>query len=93
MIKTRLHAIVYGYVQGVFFRANTQRKAIELGLSGWVRNRNDGSVEIIAEGEKEALGSLLSWCKKGPPGARVDRMEHSWEDFKGEFSSFSIRYR
>ncbi|MEM3555286.1 MAG: acylphosphatase [Candidatus Micrarchaeia archaeon] len=92
MAKARLHAEIYGIVQGVFFRSNTQRKAFSLGLTGWVRNRRDGSVEVLAEGEREALEELLSWCRKGPPGARVDRVEHFWEDYKGEFSSFSIRY-
>lgn len=93
MARARLSAVVHGYVQGVFFRANTQKRAIELGLTGWVKNRNDGSVELIAEGEKEALGALLIWCGKGPSGAKVDKVEHSWEDFKGEFTSFSIHYR
>jgi acylphosphatase len=58
-----------------------------------VKNRRDGSVEILAEGEREALEALLDWCRKGPPTARVDRIEHSWDDFKGEFSSFSVAYR
>ena len=93
MAKARLGTVVHGLVQGVFFRANAQKKAIELGLSGWVRNRDDGSVELVAEGEKEGLEALLSWCKTGPQGAKVERVEHCWENFKGEFSSFSIRYR
>jgi acylphosphatase len=92
MVKARLHIEVYGLVQGVFFRSNTQQKAFSLGVTGWVRNRKEGSVEILAEGEREALEALLSWCRKGPLGARVERVEHSWEEFKGEFSPFSIRY-
>jgi len=92
MAKARLHIEVYGIVQGVFFRSNTQKKAFSLGLTGWVRNRNDGSVEVLAEGEKQSLEELLAWCGKGPPGARVDKLKHCWEEYKGEFSSFSIRY-
>lgn len=92
MAKARLHVEVYGIVQGVFFRSTTEEKAFSLGLTGWVRNRRDGSVEILAEGEKPDLEALLAWCRRGPPTARVDRLEHSWEDFKGEFSSFSVAY-
>jgi len=92
MAKARLHIEVYGIVHGVFFRSTTEEKAFSLGLTGWVKNRRDGSVEILAEGEKEALESLLAWCRKGPPTARVDRLEHSWEDFKEEFNSFSVTY-
>ena len=92
MAKARLHIEVYGIVQGVFFRSTTQEKAFNSGLTGWVRNRRDGSVEIVAEGERDPLETLLGWCRKGPPGARVERVEHSWDDFKGEFSSFSVTY-
>ena len=92
MAKARLHVEVYGIVQGVFFRSSTEQKASSLNLTGWVRNRRDGSVEILAEGSKEDLEALLAWCRIGPPGARVDRTEHSWEDPKDEFSSFSVTY-
>ncbi len=92
MAKARLHIQVYGIVQGVFFRSSTEEKASNLGLTGWVKNRRDGSVEILAEGEKEALEALLTWCEKGSEGSKVDRVEHSWDEFKGEFSSFYITY-
>jgi len=92
MAKARLHVEVYGIVQGVFFRSSTEEKAFNLGIRGWVRNRRDGSVEILAEGERDSLEALLGWCRKGPPGARVERVEHSWDDFKGEFSSFFVTY-
>ncbi len=92
MAKARLHVQVYGVVQGVFFRSSAEEKASNLGLTGWVKNRRDGSVEILAEGEKEALEALLAWCEKGPEGSKVDRVEHSWEDFKNEFHSFYITY-
>jgi acylphosphatase len=91
-MKVRLHAFVFGLVQGVFFRANTRDKAIELGLAGWVRNVRDGSVEIVAEGEKETLEKLLDWCSHGPISASVSKLEHEWLDNKDEFQDFRIRY-
>jgi acylphosphatase len=92
MAKARLHIEVYGIVQGVFFRSSAEEKGSNLGVTGWVKNRRDGSVEILAEGEKEALEALLEWCRKGPPGSRVNKVDHSWEGFKGEFSSFYVTY-
>jgi len=91
-MDARLHISVFGDVQGVFFRANTQDKARELGLRGWVRNVRDGSVEIVAEGEKETLEKLLEWCSHGPVAATVSRLEHEWLENKNEFSDFKIRY-
>ncbi|NYZ78958.1 acylphosphatase [Candidatus Micrarchaeota archaeon] len=92
MAKARLHIEVYGIVQGVFFRSSTEEKASNLGLTGWVKNRRDGSVEILAEGEREQLEALLAWCGKGSEGSRIDKIEHSWGDFTGEFKSFYITY-
>ncbi|MCS5693037.1 acylphosphatase [Cyanobium sp. FGCU-6] len=63
--------IVRGVVQGVGYRASCRRQAIELGLSGWVRNRPDGSVEVEAEGEPQRLTELQLWCEKGPEAAQV----------------------
>jgi acylphosphatase len=88
----RLHLRITGLVQGVFFRAYTRDEARRLGLSGWVRNLADGSVEVIAEGEERALGELATWCLKGSPGSRVENVEPSWETATHEFSGFSIRY-
>ena len=88
----RLNIKVYGRVQGVFFRANTVSTAKGLGLTGWVRNRRDGSVEIVAEGNQEKLLELLEWCKNwGPPSANVEKIEHEWQDAENEFSNFSAR--
>lgn len=92
MAMARLHLRVKGDVQGVFFRANTKDKADELKVTGWVRNCRDGSVECVAEGEKEKLEELTEWCKKGPPGAKVNSVESGWEEFKGNFKAFSVRY-
>jgi acylphosphatase len=90
--KTRCHVLVSGRVQGVFFRQGTSEKAKALGLKGWVRNTEDGRVEAVFEGEREKIEKILEWMKVGPPLARVDGLEIKWEDFKGEFEDFEIRY-
>ena len=92
MEKTRCHVLVSGRVQGVFFRQNTLEKAKALDLKGWVRNTDDGKVEAVFEGEKEKIEKILEWMRKGPPFARVDGLEIKWEDYKGEFEDFKIRY-
>ncbi len=86
----RVHVIISGIVQGVFFRANTKSEADRLGVYGWVRNRMDGTVEITAEGEKEIIERFIQRCRKGPPGADVKNVELNKEEFKGEFKSFNI---
>lgn len=91
-MNARLHAKVSGEVQGVFFRAHTEGKAGELGLKGWVMNTGDGRVEVEAEGEMDRLRDLLMWLRKGPPSARVDKVEFEWLEPTGEFSWFRIRY-
>ena len=81
---------VRGRVQGVFFRASAQREAKRLGLTGWVKNRNDGSVEITAEGEEEGLKDLIAWAHRGPSASRVERVDVRWRSFAGEFFDFRI---
>lgn len=88
----RLHAQVRGRVQGVNFRYYTQKEAQALGLTGWVANRFDGSVELVAEGGRAALQRLLSFLHRGPPAARVDRVETDWEKATGEFNRFHVRH-
>jgi len=83
---------VKGLVQGVFFRAHTKRLADKLGLTGRVKNEDDGSVVIVAEGPEEKLRELLSWCKKGPPGAKVEEVESKWAEATGEWKEFEIWY-
>jgi acylphosphatase len=78
-------------VQGVFFRATAQEEAERLGLVGWVRNRPDGAVEIVAEGHAAALAHLRSWAQNGPSGAYVERVEEIEEAVTGEFRRFGIR--
>jgi Acylphosphatases len=87
---SRIHAIVHGRVQGVFFRAWTREQANQLGLAGWVRNLPDGSVEIIAEGPRPALEALLELCQKGPSGATVRRVAVEWPDPEDLPSGFQI---
>jgi acylphosphatase len=66
---------VTGRVQGIFMRAEARQKALELGLAGWVRNENDGSVTICAQGQREELEKFADWCRIGPQGARVDSLK------------------
>lgn len=84
------HFKVIGRVQGVFFRANTQRQARLLKLSGWVRNCSDGSVELVACGSEKALADLSEWLHKGPDLARVDRVIEK-EAENEDYSDFDIR--
>lgn len=92
LVLRRVHIFVSGRVQGVFYRSNTQRKALELGLKGWVRNLRDGRVEIVAEGDEEQLGRLIEWCRRGPPMAKVMGLEVRWESPTGEYDDFEVRY-
>ncbi|HSE84791.1 MAG TPA: acylphosphatase [Candidatus Binatia bacterium] len=87
----RVHLKINGRVQGVYFRASTVEQARRLGLAGWVMNCPDSSVEVIAEGAIEQLEKLISWCRSGPPGARVKEVLAEWEASKEEFQSFYIK--
>ncbi|PON12594.1 acylphosphatase [Candidatus Entotheonella serta] len=75
MARARIHCFIAGRVQGVAYRAHTQRQATQLGLGGWVRNCLDGRVELVAEGEKDMLQQLVLWCHQGPPAARASAFE------------------
>ncbi|MEW6717250.1 MAG: acylphosphatase [Chloroflexota bacterium] len=89
--NVRLHAIISGHVQGVNFRFYTRQEADRLGVVGWVRNRWDGTVEVLAEGEKQFLVQFLGWLQHGPPAARVTDLKPTWSEATGEFSSFNVR--
>jgi acylphosphatase len=89
---TRAHVVISGRVQGVNFRWYTQRKAEELGLTGWVRNRGDGRVEAVFEGGRQAVDSMLTWCQIGSPSAQVDDVEADYEEPTGEFTRFRITW-
>ena len=89
--QQQLHAIVHGRVQGVGFRDFTQRRADELGLAGWVRNRADGTVEVTAEGDRATLERLLAFLNRGPSSARVTQIETDWRAATDAFDHFGIR--
>lgn len=91
-LNARLTGIVTGSVQGVSFRAFTQRRALELGLAGYVRNRSDGAVEFVAEGARADLARLLETVRVGPWMAAVANVDAQWSDCSGEFQRFEIRY-
>jgi acylphosphatase len=80
----RARVVVRGRVQGVFFRVETRDRARSLGLSGWVRNAPDGSVEAVFEGDRERIESMLAWCRRGPSLAQVDEVQAEWEEPVGE---------
>ncbi len=88
----RVHVFVSGRVQGVFFRAETQRQASKLGLAGWVRNREDRRVETVFEGKDEAVREMLDWCRRGPALSRVTGVEVIEEPPTGDLAGFRIRY-
>jgi acylphosphatase len=82
--------VVSGRVQGVFYRKSTREKALSLGLRGWVKNQEDGSVYIEAEGDDKVLNELIVWCKQGPVQAHVSKVHYEEIPFKG-FVDFSIK--
>jgi len=86
-----LHATVQGRVQGVFFRSSVEERALQLGLTGYVRNRPGNMVEVTAEGEKPNLEKLVEFLKVGPPAASVKDVGTTWGEFTGSFASFRIR--
>jgi len=93
VMKVRAHIFVSGMVQGVFFRSETRYEASGRNVTGWVRNLPDRGVEAVFEGEKDDVEKLIEFCKRGPPGARVTKVQVLWEDYTGEFKDFKIRYR
>lgn len=90
MENIRVRLIIEGLVQGVWFRDSTRREAMGLGVTGWVKNRLDGGVEVLAEGPKEEVRRLAAWCHHGPSHARVTEVHETSEDWQGEFDSFDI---
>jgi acylphosphatase len=90
-MQKRVELKVHGEVQGVFFRDSTRNKARELNLSGYVRNKLNGTVEIIAEGPEEILQKLIVWCQEHPGYSKVKKVEIKWGELKGGFEGFIIR--
>lgn len=89
-MSARARIVVRGFVQGVGFRASARARAASLGLAGWVRNRGDGAVEAVFEGDRDRVESMLEWCRRGPAGARVDGVEAAWEEPRGDLG-FLVR--
>ena len=88
--KVRVHALFTGIVQGVFFRANTQRQAQRLGLRGWVMNLPNGRVEALIEGERHDIAQLILFCQNEIPAAQVDMVDIDEHEFIGDYDSFDI---
>lgn len=91
-MKSRARVLVSGDVQGVFFRSKTRDTAVQLGLTGFVRNLPDGRVEAVFEGEDEKVKKAVEFCREGPPGSTVRDIRVEEEDFKGEFSRFDVKH-
>ena len=89
--RERLHTTVTGFVQGVGFRAFVQREAVRTNLTGWVRNRWDGSVELVAEGLRRDLEVFLGSVSRGPRGSTVTGIKPVWLEATGEFAGFQVR--
>jgi len=92
LAQDRLQATVHGRVQGVSFRYYTRRRATELGLAGTVRNARDGTVEVVAEGQRAVLEELLAFLRVGPPAAVVTRVDVRWVAPTKAFDRFEVRY-
>lgn len=91
-MKVRAHLIVSGRVQGVFFRAETEKNANRNNVTGWVQNLPDGRVEALLEGEKENVDSVIEFCKRGPRGAYVHSVNVTWGEYAAEFTEFTITH-
>jgi acylphosphatase len=86
----RSRIVVHGYVQGVFFRDSTRRRATQLGVTGWVSNRPDGTVEAVFEGAPDAVAAMVDWSRRGPRGADVLRVDEAEESPEG-LTGFDVR--
>ena len=92
MDKKRMHAIIKGRVQGVFFRDHTQKEAENLGLTGWVRNLSDGTVETEIEGEEQPVRTMITWLHTGSPLAEVTEVSYNEKNITNETGPFIVRY-
>ena len=87
----RVRLFISGVVQGVSYRASTQEQARRQGILGWVKNLDDGRVEAVAQGSKDRVAELIAWCRKGPPAAKVEKVDVSWEEVGDELRGFEVR--
>ena len=85
-----VHLLVSGKVQGVFYRKSAKMEADQLGLVGWIKNRDDGTVEANIGGKEDRLKEFVDWCKKGPPLSKVIYVEETWSDSAGDWKEFEI---
>ena len=92
MEMVRACVVISGRVQGVFFRAYTQRAAQDRGITGWVMNTRDGRVEAVLEGAREKVVDMIHWCHQGSPMSQVTGVSVDWQEYVGEFDSFGVRY-
>ncbi|MEK6531200.1 MAG: acylphosphatase [Deltaproteobacteria bacterium] len=90
MDRVRARVLIIGLVQGVYFRANTRDCAKKHGVSGWVRNNSNGTVEAMLEGNGEDVKRVIEWCRIGPASARIDRCDVQWQEYTGEFNDFVV---
>ena len=90
-MSKQIHLMISGRVQGVFFRASAVHIARGFKVTGFVRNLANGNVELLGEGDEEALKRLLDWCKKGPPGARVENVDIKWGESTHQYTGFDTR--
>ena len=91
MVQKRVHVFVTGRVKGVFFRQATKVIAIKNNVTGWVRNLDDGRVEILIEGDDKCIDSVIAWCDCGPANSRVDDIQINNENYLGSFENFCLR--
>ena len=91
-LNVRVHLLIEGKVQGVFFRNHTKEKAIQEGVYGWVKNLPDGRVEAIFEGDHLSVQRIIEFCRTGPIGSRVKKVEVTNEMYLGEYDDFSVGY-
>jgi len=88
--KARVHIFISGLVQGVYFRQNTKRKAMDADVMGWIKNLPDGRVETVFEGDSEKIKAMIKWVGQGPKNARVQDVKINQEEHKGEFKKFKV---
>lgn len=91
-MKINVHVIISGRVQGVWYRVSTKQKAEQLGVTGWVKNRVDGCVEAVFEGEEKIIEDMIKWCYTGPPNAIVKDVKVKKRTLINNFDDFSIKY-
>ena len=91
-MHVKVHILITGKVQGVFFRSRTRDEANKNNVNGWVRNLPDGRVEAILEGEKEDVDKVIDFAGKGPSGTKVLDLDIKWLNYSGEFNDFEVRY-